>query len=110
MAVWTRWLTRIWPGPGLGAQAGRQVRHRADRGVVRAALEADAAERGVALRDPDAEAEVVPPLRQPAASSATLSRIATAMRTARAGASGQGSGSLKNTISPSPVKRSSVPS
>ncbi len=48
--------------------------------------------------------------RHPSARSPTRLRIATAIRTARAGASGQGTGSLKNTISPSPVNRSSVPS
>ena len=35
------------------------VRHRADRRVVEASLEADRAERGVAVRDADAEAELV---------------------------------------------------
>ena len=48
--------------------------------------------------------------RQPSASVATRLRMATAILTARSGASGHGSGSLKKTISPSPVKRSSVPS
>ena len=53
----------------LAAQARRQVGHGADRAVVEAALEADRAERRVALRDADAEAELVAALRQPSAQS-----------------------------------------
>ena len=64
----TRCETRIWSARGHGAQPGGEVGHRADRGVVVAAREADPAERGVALRDAHPEAEVVslaaPPLRQ----------------------------------------------
>ena len=46
-------------GLRLAAQPRREVHHRADRRVVVAALEADLAERGVAVRDADAEAELV---------------------------------------------------
>ena len=42
-------------------------------------------------------------------SSWTRSRMATDIRIARSGASSIGNGSLKKTINPSPVKRSSVP-
>ena len=49
------------PRRGLRAQPGGQVGDGADGGVVEPALEADPAERGVALRDADAEAEVVAP-------------------------------------------------
>ena len=41
---------------------------------------------------------------------AAASRISTASRTARRAGSGHGTGSLKTTSMPSPVKRSSVPS
>ena len=51
-----------------------------------------------------------PAFFQPTASSATRSRMAAAMRTARSAGSGTGTGSLKKIIMPSPVKRSSVPS
>ena len=67
--------------------------------------------RGEALRDADAEAELVAALLPACGSAApTRSRIASAMRTARSAASGTGTGSLKKIIMPSPVKRSSVPS
>ena len=46
-------------GAGRRAQARRQVGDAADRGVVEAPLEPDPAERGEALGDADAEAEVV---------------------------------------------------
>src|SRR5204863_1803793 len=45
------------PGPRLAAEAGRQVRHAPDRGVVRAAFEADLAERGMPLSNADARSE-----------------------------------------------------
>ncbi len=64
--VRTRRLTRIWPGRGEVAEPGREVGHRPDRRIVPPALEADPPERRVALRDADAEAEVVaagPPAR-----------------------------------------------
>src|SRR5829696_7518131 len=48
--------------------------------------------------------------RHPSASSAILLRIATPIRTARSGASGHGMGSLKSTMTPSPVNEPSVPS
>ena len=41
------------------AQAGREVGDVADRGVFPALLEADDAERGLALRDADAQADLV---------------------------------------------------
>ena len=46
-------------GLGLASKACREVGHRADGAVVVAALEADAAERRVARRDPAAEPELV---------------------------------------------------
>ena len=58
-AACTRWLTRIWPGAASRAEPAGEVRDGADGGVVEAPLEADRAERGVALRDPDAEVELV---------------------------------------------------
>ena len=66
--------------------------------------------RRVARRDAHAEVERVTLLPPPAARLATRSRIASVMRTARSAAFGTGTGSLKNTIIPSPVKRSRVPS
>src|SRR5215203_6800385 len=44
------------PVAGRSAEARSQVRDAADRGAVEATLEPDAAERGEALGDPDAEA------------------------------------------------------
>ncbi len=55
----TRGLMRIWPARGGGAQPRGEVGDGPDRGVVPPALEADPAERRVALGDADAEAEVV---------------------------------------------------
>src|SRR5690349_3846309 len=46
-------------GLRLGAEPRGEVGDVADRGIVPAAFEADRAERGVALRDADAEAEIV---------------------------------------------------
>src|SRR5436190_21887422 len=51
-----------------------------------------------------------PRRRHSPCSPATASRIATAIAAARSAASGHGSGSLKNTMMPSPEKWSSVPS
>ena len=45
---------------GLVAQARGHVGYGADGGVIKAALEADGAERSKAVRNPDAEANVVP--------------------------------------------------
>ena len=47
------------PRVGVSAQAGGEVGDTADRGVVVAPLETDPAQGRVALRDPDAEREVV---------------------------------------------------
>src|SRR5207253_7490088 len=46
-------------GPGLTAEARGEIRHGADGSIVPASFEADGANRRVALRDPDAEVEVV---------------------------------------------------
>ena len=66
----TRSVTRICHGSAVGAQPGGQVGDAPDRRVVVPALEADPAQGGVALGDPDAEGEVValasPGLRQAA--------------------------------------------
>ena len=95
---------------GFAAQARRQVDHGADRGVVEASFEADATERGVPLSDADTKAEFMAVLAPFGGKTATPSRISTAMRTARTEGSGHGSGSLNQTIRPSPAKRSSVAS
>src|SRR3954470_13405711 len=47
-------------GVRVTAEARREVRHVADRGVLPAVLEADHAERRLALRDADAQADGVP--------------------------------------------------
>src|SRR5206468_804158 len=47
------------PGLRLAAEPRREVRHRADRAVVHPPLEANRADRGVALGDADAEVELV---------------------------------------------------
>src|SRR3954454_4113944 len=44
---------------GFTAEARGKVHHAADGSVVKTALGADAAERGIAMRDTDAEAEVM---------------------------------------------------
>src|SRR5258705_2822146 len=49
-------------GLGLAAETGGEVSDGADRSVVPATLEADGADRGVALGDADAEAELEPSL------------------------------------------------
>jgi hypothetical protein len=49
-------LTRF----GFVAEARGDVGHRADSGIIEAALEADCAERSEAVRDPDTEANVMP--------------------------------------------------
>ena len=48
-------LTRL----GFVAKPGGDVRYRADGGIVEASFKADGAERGKAVRNPDAEANVV---------------------------------------------------
>ena len=53
----------ISPALRRAAQARREVGHVADRRVLPALLEADHAERGVALRDADAEADLVAELQ-----------------------------------------------
>ena len=99
------------PVAGIGAKPRGEIDDRADRRVVEAVLEADAPERGVALGHADAEAQRVTALgpgRRRAPPPRRASRSPSLA--ARSAASGQGNGSLKNTIMPSPVKRSSVPS
>ena len=93
------------------AQPRRQICHRADGGVIETALEADAAERGITVRDADTEAELESracatwSLKLP-----TAARISAAMRTAWPHGSAHGTGSLSIAIRPSPAKRSIVPS
>jgi hypothetical protein len=55
-------------GLGLVAKPRGDVRHRANGGVVEPALEADGAERGEAVRYPDAEADFVAPRSLPKSS------------------------------------------
>ena len=99
------------PRSGRVAQPGGEVGDAADRGVVEATLEPDPAQGGEALGDPDRRGQVVAAARPPCRPARrTRSRMATDIRIARSGASSIGSGSLKKTISPSPVNRSSVPS
>src|SRR2546422_1289008 len=52
-------------GPGLTAEARGEIRYGADGSVVQASFEADGADRRVALRDPDAEVEIVAALAPP---------------------------------------------
>ena len=47
------------PVLGIRAQPSREIDHRADGAVVEPALEADAPERGISMRDADAEAELM---------------------------------------------------
>jgi hypothetical protein len=82
----------------LAAKERREIRDRADGAVVKSSLEADPADRCVALRDADAEPYAMARLAQRGESAATASRIATASRTARAAGSGHGTRSLNNTI------------
>ena len=103
-------MARICHGFGVSAQPGGEVGDAADRRVVEPTVEADPAQRRVALGDPDPESEVVPLPRPASARPRTRVRIATLIRIARSGPSSHRTGSLKNTIRPSPAKRSSVPS
>ena len=73
------------PGSGVRTQAGREIRHAADGGVVEAALEADPAESRKALGDTDSDREVVSLTAPPRASSLTASRMPSAVLTARSG-------------------------
>ena len=103
---------RICPPSRLAAQPRGEIDDAADRRVVEAALEAERAERREALRDADAEVEVVAQLAASASrSGAKRACIASAIaRGALAAAPATGSGSLKKIRMPSPAKRSSVPS
>ena len=96
-AVWTLPSIRIWPALGLAAEPGGEIDDGADGGVVEAVLEADAAERGVALRDADAEAELVAALAPIVAASCddALAHLDRQLDARARGGSGQGSGSLK---------------
>jgi hypothetical protein len=76
---------------------------------LRPVPEADQTKGGISLRDADPEAEIVVGLRQLDLSAFTRSRIAIAIRTARKGGSVQGIGSLKITITSSPIIYVSVP-
>ena len=88
-----------------------QIGDGADRAVVPAPLESDRADRRIALRDADAEAQLVAALGPVVAPCWPMrSRIASAMRTARSAGFGIGTGSLNRIVMPSPVKCSSVPS
>jgi hypothetical protein len=95
---------------GFSAEPGSNIAHGTDRRVARALGEADLAQRCVALRDTDPEAEVAATLAPGGDQRAGGSRIAIAMLTARSAGSGQGTGSLKNTMMPSPENWSRVPS
>ena len=93
------------------AQASGEVGDRADRAVVPASLEADRADRRIALRDADAEVAARSRACAICRSAPRHARaLPSAMRTARSPGLATGTGSLKKIIMPSPVKRSSVPS
>ena len=70
-------------GLGFVAQPRRQVGDAADRGVFQPLLEADLAERGVAQRNADAEAEIVAAVAPALVSAPMVSRISTDIFTAR---------------------------
>ena len=95
---------------GLGTKPGGEVAYRTDGGVAGAIGKADLAQCGVTPRNACAETKFAAWRRQAAMSLPASSRIAIAILTARSAGSGQGSGSLKNTMIPSPAKWSSVPS
>jgi hypothetical protein len=86
----------------LSTQTGSDVAHRAYRRVAGALEEPNLAQRRIALGNTDAKAQIATRSRQSAISVPAASRIATAMPTARAAGSGIGTGSLKNTMMPSP--------
>ena len=104
-------LTRIWPSVRLAAQPGGEIARPCRSRCSRCARQSRSGPRS---RSPGrcrcqsrsrGRAAASPP-----AARATASRISTAILTARSAGSGQGSGSLKNTMMPSPAKWSSVPS
>ena len=98
------------PGFRLGTESRGEIGHGADRAIVPAPFESDGTDRRIALGDADAEREIEAALFHATLSSLTRSHMASAIRTARSAGLSAGTGSLKNTIMPSPVKRSSVPS
>ena len=99
------------PGPGIGAQAGGEIRDAADGGVVEASFEPDPAEGREALGDTDSQRQVMP-VAEPASPRVRARRHGcprpSGPRAPRRRHTE--SGSLKNTIIPSPVNRSRVPS
>ena len=95
-------------GARLRAQTGSKIDDRSHRSVVESTLEADGTERCISVSNANAEAQLMAmpaPLRDELA----WLRISTAICAARKLGSGHGTGSLKNTMMPSPVKRSTVP-
>ena len=91
------------PRLGFVAKARGDVGHRPDGGIVEAALEADGAERGEAVRNADAEANLVPQRRHVSVNAPMASRTSSAMSTAWSAGFSTGTGSLKTTITPSPA-------
>src|SRR5262249_58623332 len=80
----------------LPAEPRGEVGHGADGAVVPAPLEADGADGGVALRDPDAHAEIVALLAPGRVEVPGALRMARAMPMARSGALGTRPGALEN--------------
>ena len=94
----------------LRAQPGREIDHRPNRAVLAAALETDRTERRISVCDANPKTKLVafpPPLLD---NSDRRLRIAAAICTARTHGSGQGIGSPKITMIPSPINLSNVPS
>ena len=67
---------------GFVAKPRGYIGHRPDSGIVEPALEADGAQRGKAVRNADAEANLVPEAAQVAVKAPIASRTSSAMRTA----------------------------
>ena len=70
------------PRLGFIAQPRGDVGYRADSGIIEASLEADGAERGEAVRNADAEANLVAPATPRLVNAPMASRISSAMSTA----------------------------
>jgi hypothetical protein len=86
----------------LGTQTCGEVAHRTDGSVAGAFGEPDLAQVASPCAMPAPNPSNRPRRRQLAVNVPAAPRIATAMLTARSAGSGQGTGSLKNTIMPSP--------
>jgi hypothetical protein len=94
---------RICPGFRLVTETRGDVGDGADGGIVEATLEADSAKRSEAVRDADAEANLVPETAPGLPLKFRWRHAPRAMSTAWSAGFSTGTGSLKTNITPSPA-------